>query len=272
MTLWEAVFCGIVQGLTEFLPVSSSGHLALAHALFGVDAGGSALSFDILLHLATLAVVFVVYHKDVFGLIRAALTLPRSLVCGRFRLCRLCREERTVLLLIVGTLPMAGALFVGDAAQTLSVYPRAVGVMLILNGFLLLFSDRLSKERGKTLPSVGGALGIGLFQLLAVIPGISRSGSTIAGGMLFGLSREKAVKFSFLMSIPAVLGANIVHIPEVLSTPVPHTVLGYYAVGMAAALLSGFAAMKFLAYISAKEKFGFFAYYCISVGALAFLC
>lgn len=271
MSFWEAVFCGIIQGLTEFLPVSSSGHLALAHSFFGMTGADSCLSFDILLHLATLAVVFIVYHKDIFGLCTAFFTMLRKLCGGHFRISSLNEAERMALLLIAATLPLAGAFFVKDCSEWLSAYPKAVGVLLIANGILLLTADRFSAKKGNRLLSVRGALGVGIFQLFATLPGISRSGSTISGGMLFGLSRENAVKFSFLMSVPAIIGANIVNIPEALSTPVEEQVLGYYAVGMVAALISGFAAMKFLSYISAKEKFGFFAYYCMAVGASAIL-
>ncbi len=271
MSLWEAVFCGIIQGLTEFLPVSSSGHLALAHTFFGMENVESHLSFDILLHFATLAVVLIVYHKEVFELCSASVTLPRKLLRGKWKTAPLTETERTALFLILSTVPLAGGFFVKDSAERLSAYPAVIGTLLIVNGVLLLISDALSKKGCEGRLSAGGAVGIGLFQLLATLPGISRSGSTISGGMLFGLSRKSAVKFSFLMSIPAILGANIVNVPEMIATPVETTVLGYYLIGMAAALISGFAAMKFLDYISAKEKFGFFAYYCIAVGVAALL-
>ena len=271
MSFWEAIFCGILQGLTEFLPVSSSGHLALAHTFFGMTGVESCLSFDILLHLATLTVVFLVYYKDIFGLIGAFFSMSRKAIGGHFRVSSLTETERMALLLIFATLPLAGALFLKDDLELIALYPRAVGALLVVNGILLLTADRFSAKRARKPLSVRGAVGIGFFQLFAVLPGISRSGSTISGGMLFGLSRENAVKFSFLMSIPAIIGANIANVPEMLSVPVEQSVLGYCLVGMAAALVSGFAAMKFLAYISAKEKFGFFAYYCIVIGAATLL-
>lgn len=269
MSLWEAIICGIIQGITEFLPVSSSGHLALAHAFFGMETAESHLSFDILLHFATLAVVFTVYHKDIFDLCSALIGMPRKLLRGHLRFSSLGETERMAVLLIAATLPLAGAFFLKEPSELLSAYPVAVGVMLIVNGILLLLADRFSVKKGRDGLSLGGAFGVGIFQLLATFPGISRSGSTISGGMIFGLSRKNAVKFSFLMSIPAILGANIVNIPEMAVTPVDERVLGCYLIGMAAAFVSGFAAMKLLSYISAKEKFGFFAYYCIAVGVAA---
>ena len=271
MSLWEAVFCGVIQGLTEFLPVSSSGHLALAHTFFGISGAESHLSFDILLHLATLAVVFIVYHQDIFDLCKAVFTVLRKLLRGQFRLSLLNESERMAVLLVFATVPLAGAFLLKDSLEMLSAYPAVIGVMLMLNGALLLLADRFSAGKGRRALSVKGAFGVGLFQLFATVPGISRSGSTISGGMLLGLSRENAVKFSFLMSIPAIVGANIVNVPEILATPVEERLLGYYLVGMAAALICGFAAIKFLAYISSKEKFGFFAYYCIVIGMTALL-
>ena len=271
MSLWEAFICGIIQGITEFLPVSSSGHLALAHAFFGMETAESHLSFDILLHFATLTVVFVVYHKDVFDLCLALIGMPRKLLRGRFRFLALNETERMAVLLIVATVPLAGAFFLKDASELLSAYPAAVGSLLIVNGILLLLADRFARKTSGGGLSIGGAFGVGVFQLFATFPGISRSGSTISGGMIFGLSRKNAVKFSFLMSIPAILGANVVNIPEMTVTPIDERVLGYYFIGMAAAFVAGFAAMKLLSYISEKEKFGFFAYYCIAVGISAFV-
>ena len=270
MTFWEAFFCGLIQGLTEFLPVSSSGHLALAHTLFGMETEASYLSFDILLHLATLFVVLAVYRRDVFALAPAFFTMPVKLLKGRLRADALNETERMALLLVLATLPLAGAFFVKDDLEWIAGYARLVGLLLVLNGLLLLIADRFAKKKGETLLSCKGALGVGVFQLLATVPGISRSGATISGGMLFGLSRENAVKFSFLMSVPAIIGANIFNLAEAFSVAVPIEELGYYAVGMLTALGSGFAAMKFLSYISAKEKFGFFAYYCIIIGAAVF--
>ena len=269
MTLWEAVLCGILQGLTEFLPVSSSGHLALLHAFFGMESAESYLSFDILLHLATLIVVLTVYRKDIFSLIPAFFTMAGKIFCGNFRFSSYNAQERMVLLLIIATLPLGAAFFLKDSLEALGGYTRIVGVILFINGILLLCADRFAKKKKTEQLSPKGALGVGIFQLLAVIPGLSRSGSTISGGMLFGLSRENAVRFSFLMSVPAILGANIMNIPDAFSSDIDTGVWGYYLIGMLAALVAGFFAMRLLAYISAKEKFGFFAYYCMIIGVLA---
>ena len=269
MTLLEAIFCGIIQGLTEFLPVSSSGHLALAHTLFGMETSEGYLTFDILLHFATLIVVFIVYYREIFSLMPAFFTLCGKIIRGKFRFADFTKSERMVVLLITATLPLAAAFFVKDTVELLAGYARAVGLILILNGVLLLLSDRFSRRAKREELTPAGALGVGLFQLAAIFPGLSRSGSTISGGLFLGLDRKEAVKFSFLMSVPAVLGANILNVPDVLRVQITKSELGIYLAGMAAAALAGFAAMKLLFYISEKSKFGFFAYYCMIVGLAA---
>lgn len=270
MTLLEAIVCGIIQGLTEFLPVSSSGHLAIAHSLFGMETAESYLTFDILLHLATLIVVFVVYYKEIFSLIPAFFTMLGKVFRRKFSFADYTKSERCVVLLIIATLPLIAAFFIEDMVEVIAGYTRAVGIILIFNGILLWISDRFAGRQGRREElTPAGALGVGLFQLAAVFPGLSRSGSTISGGMLFGLDREEAVKFSFILSVPAILGANIFNIPEAVSAEIPKSELWYYLAGMACAMICGFVAMKLLLYISKKSKFGFFAYYCMIVGLLA---
>ena len=146
MTLAEAILCGLLQGLAEFLPISSSGHLALAHALFGVGDVGYSLAFDVLLHFGTLFVVFVVYYKEIFALIPAFFGLMGKLFRGNFRFSSYSKDERFVILLIVATLPMALGIFVKDRIEWLASYPKIVGAVLILNGGMLLLSDYAARK------------------------------------------------------------------------------------------------------------------------------
>jgi undecaprenyl-diphosphatase len=271
MTLTEAILCGIIQGLAEFLPISSSGHLAIVHSFFHVDASGGSLAFDLLLHLGTLIVVFVCYHKDIFPLVPAFFTMLGKVLRGRHLFSEWSKNERFVFLLIIATAPLALALFLEDKVEMLSSCPRLVGCVLIFNGFVLLFADHMSKSvRARPLSPLG-ALGVGVFQLAAIIPGLSRSGSTISGGLLFGLTRKDAVRFSFIMSVPAILGANVLHIPDVLCTPVARGTLGCYLIGMVVSMISGFCAMKLLIYVSKRSRFGAFAYYCMTAGLVTVL-
>lgn len=268
LTLLEAIICGIIQGITEFLPVSSSGHLAIIHRFFGMETSESSLTFDLLLHLATLIVVFVVYYKEIFSLVPAFFTMLGKVFRGKWKLAEYTKNERFVILIILATLPLAAAFFVKDAVEMVAGYTRAVGMILVLNGIMLLLCDHFAGHGKRDELTPGGALGVGIFQMCAILPGLSRSGSTISGGLIFGLDRADAVKFSFILSVPAILGANIFNVPDALATKVSGTELSYYLVGMVCAMIFGFLAMKFLIYMAKKEKFGFFAYYCILVGIL----
>ncbi len=269
MTILEAIICGIVQGAAEFLPVSSSGHLALMHGLFKSEAfAESDLSFDILLHLATLAAVFIVYFKDIIALIPAFFRLVGKVLHGKFKLSDYEKEERFVLFLIIATLPLVIAVFIKDQLEVISSCYKVIGAILIVNALVLFFGDMI-KDKGKDVASLDrkSALGIGLFQLLAILPGLSRSGSTITGGRIMGLTKEEAVRFSFILSIPAIIGANITNIGA-LSDMSSANVLPYL-IGMAVAFAAGLAAIKLLIYISRKASFRVFSVYCLIVGALA---
>ena len=271
MNILSAILYGIIQGLTEFLPVSSSGHLAIAGAILGKgDIEADNFTFFILLHLATLIAVLIVYAKDVFPLIPAFFRMIGKLFRGKHRIADFDDREKMVIYIIIATLPLVAAVFITDYVEAISSYVKIVGGILILNGAVLFLSDRISKGN-KELCDIKprNALTVGLCQLLAVFPGLSRSGSTITGGRLCGFSREFAVKFSFILSIPAIIGANIFKIPDMVKNPVPAADIPAYAVGMLVAALTGIAAMKLLAYISRKSDFRIFSVYCVTVGILA---
>lgn len=271
MTLAEAILCGLLQGLAEFLPISSSGHLALAHALFGVGDVGYSLAFDVLLHFGTLFVVFLVYYKEIFALIPAFFGLMGKVFRGNFRFSSYSKDERFVILLIVATLPMALGIFVKERIEWLASYPKIVGAVLIINGGMLLLSDHAARKSACRELTPRGACAVGCFQLAALMPGLSRSGATITGGLLSGLSREDAVKFSFILSIPAILGANIFSIPALFEAEISRAELSLCLAGTAAAAVAGFLAIKLLIYVSKRAKFGYFAYYSFAVGALALI-
>ncbi|MBQ1205740.1 MAG: undecaprenyl-diphosphate phosphatase, partial [Clostridia bacterium] len=206
MSVLEAVIYGIIQGIAEFLPISSSGHLALAQNFFGTDTEHG-FAFNIALHLATLLSVCVVFRKDVLALIKGFFSLVKKLFTGRIKE-GLESGERLFLMLCVATLPLIPVKLLGldETVEAISSVSWIIGALLIFNGAMLFVSDRLkqtdlSAERGGYLRP----LGVGVVQaLIGIMPGISRSGSTITGGRIFGFSREEAVRFSFLMSIPAI--------------------------------------------------------------------
>lgn len=265
MTVTEALLAGILQGAAEFLPISSSGHLSLLHAFFGGNAED--LTFDILLHLSTLFAVLIVYFKDISSLFPSFLSLCVKLLKGRFHLSEYSAEERTVICLFFGTIPLAAAFFIKDTVEIFSDYPRVIGALLLINSIMLLLGERFKGKGNISDMTRRDAFAVGIFQLLAVFPGISRSGSTITGGSFMGLLHSEAVRFSFLLSVPAVIGANITNISAVSKVSAENALP--YLVGMAAAFLSGMAAIKLLLFISERSNFRVFSYYCAFIGALA---
>lgn len=281
MSALEAVFFGIIQGLAEFLPISSSGHLAFFHNIFenmqDLEAD-SAFTFDILLHLGTLLAVFIVYYKDIWQLICAFFSLIKKLFTEKFKLknIRLSQNEKFLIMLFIAVLPLVIGAVIEDLVGAVRNYTIAIGILWLLNGAMLFFSDKVAAKRMKDTPNKAessktflNALKVGFCQLAAIFPGISRSGMTITGGLLCGFDREYAVKFSFILSVPAILGANILSLSELSSHPIASADIFPYICGMAAALLSGLCAIKLLSYISKKKNFRIFAYYSFIIGIAA---
>ncbi len=270
MSIWLfVIISGIIQGLAEFLPISSSGHLSLFQNFFGMD--DIPMTFDIMLHIGTLIAVFIVYYKDIFPLVPAFFTMLDKVFRGKFKFKEATQNERMVIMVLIATIPLAIAALLGDFVDGLGKISWAIGIILIVNGCVLFISDKLARG------SVDGenakpknALIVGLCQLCAILPGLSRSGSTITGGLTQGFKREYAVKFSFIMSIPAILGAAVSELPDLLDgAAIPAEYVMPYIVGTVTALVCGIAAMKLLIYISKKSNFRFFSYYCWIVGVLA---
>ncbi len=272
MSIIEGIIYGVVQGITEFLPVSSSGHLALFQNFFGaVDMESNYFTFTVLLHLGTLAAVIAVFHKDVWEMIKGFFTLL-SKICGKRLSEGLTYGERIFILVFVATLPLLFAAFIADTVESFSSLSWLVGLMLVINGFLLYVSDKLTNEKivlRKATPR--NAFFVGLVQLFGVFPGISRSGSTIIGSLFLGFRRQDAVKLSFLMSIPAIAGANILKLPELKNNPIPEGSIPAVIAGVAAAVLSGLLAIRLLEYIAKNKKISVFSLYCVIIGSSAII-
>ena len=272
MKLLYAVILGIIQGVAEFLPISSSGHLSLCEHLLGMgDLAAMEENglFNILLHLATLIAVIVFYWTDV----RDMLVELWNMVSGRSRRLGLEPDlpmRRQILMIILATLPCFVIVPFSDYVEGLSAYPVAIGIALLVTGFLLFFADRMKQGRKneKTI-TVADALIIGAAQALATIPGLSRSGTTITAGMFRGLKREYAVKFSFLISLLSILGAVCLKVLKVLKNGADLSALPVYLVGMVIAGGVGYGCLCLLRFIVNKGKFGFFSYYCWAVGCIA---
>ncbi len=265
MTVFEALILGVVQGATEFLPVSSSGHLVVVPELFGIPA--PPLAFDVLVHLATLVAVVAYFYRDVSRLVLCVVA-PKRLSRQELKYWR-----RLLVWLIVGSVPagLAGFLL-NDFFEGLFASTLAVGLFLIVTSALLWGADvalgrMLRRGRVRSLDGLRGAdaLLIGCFQALAIAPGISRSGSTIAAGAFLGFDRPTAAHFSFLLSIPAILGAFLFSLKDIGGALAGDSALAY-VVGAAAAAISGFLAIFFLLRYLKRHRLRLFAVYTLLVG------
>mgnify|MGYP001183196130 CR=1 FL=1 len=264
LTVGLAALLGIIQGATEFLPVSSSGHLALAQRLFGIDAEAAGHRFNIAAHAGTLLAVVWVYRLQIKELAAVLLAPHRD-----------SEQRRWVLAIIVATLPLGIGLAPGfeDAIVAIEQRPRLIGVALLVTAAILFLAFRKARPvpdpPSSEPPTLRQAIGIGLAQLVAVVPGVSRSGSTIAAGGLVGLDRERAARFSFLISIPAILGATLLEVRKVVGTDAPSIDPLPYAVGFGTSLLVGFACLRWLLAIIRGGNLNAFVVYLLVVGVLA---
>lgn len=267
MNFFQAIFLGLIQGIAEFLPISSSGHLAIFQNMFGlVDVEADHMFFDVLLHLGTLAAVFVAYWGEIKAIILEFFSMVhlRKLPKGE-KPDRLSR--RMIAFIIVGTLPLFVILPIKDQIESLFSNLMFVGFALLVTGLLLFFSDRASHgNKNLKNASIVDVLLVGCSQAIAVVPGLSRSGTTIAAGMARGFDRQFAVKFSFLLSIPAVLGANILSLVDALQSQIDTSLLPMYLAGVAVAAVSGYLSIRLLKFISQRGSFGGFSYYCWGAG------
>lgn len=271
----SSVLMGILQGIAEFLPISSSGHLALFQHFFGVENyEETQMFFTVLLHLGTLLSVFVYYWKDIWEMIREFFLLLGGLFSrrdGRGQSAPPAR--RMVLLIIVATLPLFLILPIKDRVEAAMGSVTFVSVALLLTGFILYFSDRMARGRKiERTATLADAVLVGFAQAVGTLPGISRSGITISAGLLRGYDRVFAVRFSFLMSLPAVLGANILSLKDVVETGgVDMERMPVYLVGTLVAAVVGYFAIRLVNLLSDKGKFGAFAYYCWGAGLVALI-
>ena len=269
MSYLTAVLLGLVQGVTEFLPVSSSGHLAIAEQLLNLQGASNVPGFfDVLLHLGTLVAVFIAYWDDIRDMIveffagigdLAHHSTPNPVPPAR----------RLILLIIVGTLPLFVMVPFRHFFSSLGDNMYFIGGALIFTGILLFLSDRVhhGRKTEKTATMLDALL-VGIGQAVALCPGISRSGMTITTGCFAGFERKFAVRFAFLLSIPAVIGANILSLKDAIDAGIDWASVPAYLVGVAVAAVSGYACIRLLRYIAEKGRFGAFAYYCWAVGAL----
>ena len=268
MTYFMSILMGIIQGVAEFLPISSSGHLALFQTFFGMEnMEEKYMFFTVLLHFGTLISVCMVYWRDIVDMIREFFLGIAALAGRKDTGVAPPPARRMVMLIIIATVPLFVMVFLHDAVNQLFSNSIMVSCALLATGFILFFSDRMARgHKTAKNATVADALIVGCGQALAVIPGLSRSGTTISVGMMRGFDRAFAVRFSFLMSLPAVLGANVLEIKDALASNFPIEELPMYLVGVAVSAVVGYFAIRLVKSLSDKGKFGKFAYYCWAVG------
>ena len=268
MTILEAIVLGILQGITEFLPVSSSGHLVLMQRFLGIKE--SQIFFDVMLHFGTLGAVIIVYHQLIGSLIRTGFSTlfqvdfyrhPRLTVSNTPHL-------KLIWLLLLGSIPTGLiALLFRDTLEPIFGKPMVVAGMLIITGLILQLSRFGQKRRQTGIPLQAWHTPlIGIAQGLAIIPGISRSGSTISLSLLLGLSSQTAAQYSFLLSIPAILGAVVLKLKDAEALTIAPTVI---VVGALTSFIVGYIALRFLLAMLSRGKFSVFSYYCFALGIIA---
>ncbi len=271
MSILLAIFLGIVQGVTEFLPVSSSGHLSIFQNLFGLNYSESDnLFFDVLLHVGTLLAICIVYRNDLKAIWVGLVQLIRGEKTDAMYSRRLTPPVRLLVFIIVATLPLFLAVPFNDKISALFGNTLFVGCALIVTGFILLLGDIVAKKGTKNAKTmtIWDALIIGVCQVLALFPGVSRSGTTITAGTVRGLDRKFAVRFSLLMSIPAILGSTLLTLADAVSAGIDTKAIPAYLIGFIVSAAVGLVSINLLRRITSKGKFGKFRYYCWGMGVL----
>lgn len=261
MGIGAAILLGIVQGVTEFLPVSSSAHLILAREFFGWDAGRFGLPFDVACHAGTLLAVVIFFRKDIAQLIAA---VPRAFSRNPGP------DGRRVWLIVIGTIPVAvvGLLF-SDQIETYLRGPLVAAIGLTIGAVLLLIVERLGpRTKGDESLTMPGALAIGIAQASALMPGMSRSGTTIATGMALGLRREAAARFTFLMSVPAVTAAALKETAEMRHLQPDGAMVVLMLVGLVTSAVVGYLTVKFFLRFLAANRLDVFAWYRLALAAV----
>jgi len=270
MSVIIALFLGLIQGIAEFLPISSSGHLSILQNLFRMEYTEERhLLFDVLLHLGTLVSITAVYRKEIKEMIVDGLEYLRlKSDSNSDEPVALKPPGRALLFVLIGTIPLIFVIFI--PVSRLFFNTLFIGFALIITGCILFVASRFIKEGNKTdkTMTMTDAILIGLAQAVAVLPGLSRSGTTISVGLARGLTGAFAVRFSLLLSIPAVLGATIVSIYRAISGGADFSLLPTYLAGFVVAAGVGFFAIQLLRRLMANKLFGNFAYYCWGIGAI----
>lgn len=289
MTILDAIIQGVVQGLTEFLPVSSSGHLTITQHVLGLDLEGGSLFFNVMLHIGTLVAVIAFYHKLIWRLIKAFFSIIGDIFTGKFRWRELSDDKRMVIMVIIGLLPLF-LLFVPvpgtgmklkDYVESFNTpkYFIVVGICLLLTSVLLLIGNICSRrakplrhakdgETGRTSLNVVDALVVGVTQCFATLPGLSRSGSTLAAGQMRGLNKQTALDYTFILGTPAIVAAALLEGKEALEGGLDNISADIVPIliGMAVSAVVGYLAIALFKWLLKTDKMIIFIVYTAIVG------
>lgn len=269
MTVFEAIIQALVQGFTEFLPISSSGHLSLVQHFFGIN-GEGAVTFSVILHLGTLVAVFIAFRQTIFLLIQEFFKMVKDIFTGKFKWKEMNPKRRMIMMIIISILPLFGFYIFKDfftsLAEDADIIVEGVG-FLYTSALLFLSAKGVKNTKMAAGTTVKDALTVGVFQGIALVPGISRSGSTICSGLLRGFSREYAVDYSFILGIPVILAGALSEImgSDLLTASSSVEILPL-AVGFVLAALSGLLAIKLIKWLVKSDRFKLFGWYTLALG------
>lgn len=272
MTLLQAIILGLVQGLAEFLPISSSGHLAVLEYYFKIK-DDEVLLFAVLLHFGTLISIFLVYYMDIYKLILELGYTIKDIFTGKGVQINKNEHRKLGVLIVMATIPTGFfGVFFKDAFSGLYNSLLYIGIGFIITSILLFTVQRYGKERkGLNEMTLWDGFLVGLFQSIAIAPGISRSGSTIVGSLLTGAKREVAVRFAFLISIPSILGALIIEGKDAFSQGIQSAYILPISAGVLVAAITGFIAIKTMIKVVTNKKLHYFAYYTFTIGVIVII-
>ena len=268
MSILEAIIQGIIQGLTEFLPVSSSGHLSLYQHFTG-NSGEGALLFSAILHLGTLTAVFIAFRKTISKMIIEFFNIIKNIFTGKFSFKSLNQSGRAVIMMLISLIMLLPFYIFKDFFENVAQDNDIIieGVCFLFTAFILFLSDKCVKgykELGDI--TVKNAVTVGVFQGMALLPGVSRSGSTISGGLFSGLKKETAVEYSFILGIPAIAGGSFLEAKEAFETGTQTAEPVIFAVGFVTAAIIGICAIKAVKLLMKSDKFKVFAVYTFMIG------
>ena len=268
MNIFEAIMQGIIQGLTEFLPVSSSGHLSLYQHFTG-NSGEGALLFSAVLHLGTLVAVFTAFRKTIWELIKELGFMIKDIFTGKFKWKEMNPPRRAIIMMIISLLMLIPFYIFKDFFEGVSEDSDIIveGICFLYTATILFFSDRCVKGNKKFGDiTVKNAVTVGAFQGVALLPGVSRSGSTISGGLFCGFERETAVQYSFILGIPAILGGCLLQVKDAVDQKAMDIEPLNFAVGFIVSAIVGICAIKMVNWLVKSDKFKIFAVYTLILG------